>query len=107
MNQLQEFELEQSRNCDFDYLEVLDGLPTKAKLLEKMCSVVYPETVTSTTNGMYLHFVSDRNIGGTSFNISYTIHSPYRKFSTSLRYPSERFQSVVFFNLCIECSDFD
>ncbi|KAK3091949.1 hypothetical protein FSP39_023932 [Pinctada imbricata] len=37
---INEFELEYTSGCNYDYLEVLDGISTKAKLLDKLCSVV-------------------------------------------------------------------
>ncbi|XP_012540616.2 uncharacterized protein LOC105839105 [Monomorium pharaonis] len=62
-----EFNLEDSPNCAFDYLEVRDGQYGYSNLLGNFCGTNFPPEITSKTRYLWLRFRSDDNIEGKGF----------------------------------------
>ncbi|XP_077274404.1 neuropilin and tolloid-like isoform X1 [Temnothorax americanus] len=62
-----EFKLEDSPDCGFDYLEVRDGQYGYSNLLGKFCGTNFPPEITSKTRYLWLQFHSDENIEGKGF----------------------------------------
>lgn len=53
------FSLEESNVCANDYVEVRDGNSKKSRLIGKFCGYKLPKIVSSTSNKLYIRFVSD------------------------------------------------
>ncbi|XP_071176897.1 neuropilin and tolloid-like protein 2 [Mytilus edulis] len=67
------FEIEVSQECKFDYLAVHDGPFSYSPKIAKLCGNEYPsKIITSSTRFMWLQFVSDKNLGGRGFKVTYT-----------------------------------
>ncbi|XP_043491364.1 uncharacterized protein LOC122517085 isoform X2 [Polistes fuscatus] len=62
-----EFKLEDSPECRFDFLEVRDGKHGYSNLLGKFCGSNFPPEITSKTRYLWLRFNSDENIEGKGF----------------------------------------
>ncbi|XP_072766039.1 uncharacterized protein Neto [Anoplolepis gracilipes] len=62
-----EFKLEDSPNCRFDFLEVRDGQYGYSNLLGNFCGTNFPPEITSKTRYLWLRFHSDENIEGKGF----------------------------------------
>lgn len=68
-----EFNLEDSPDCRFDYLEVLDGQYGYSNSLGKFCGTNFPPEITSKTRFLWLRFHSDENIEGKGFKAVWNI----------------------------------
>ncbi|KAG8134960.1 hypothetical protein E2320_008025, partial [Naja naja] len=55
----QAFEIERHDNCAYDYLEVRDGLSESSPLIGHFCGYDKPEDIRSTSNTLWMKFVSD------------------------------------------------
>lgn len=62
-----EFKLEDSPDCRFDFLEVRDGQHGYSNLLGNFCGTNFPPEITSKTRYLWLRFHSDENIEGKGF----------------------------------------
>ncbi|KAG7213649.1 hypothetical protein KM043_002895 [Ampulex compressa] len=62
-----EFKLEDSPDCRFDFLEVRDGQHGYSNLLGSFCGTDFPPEITSKTRYLWLRFRSDENIEGKGF----------------------------------------
>lgn len=62
-----EFKLEDSTDCRYDYLEVRDGQHGYANLLGNFCGTNFPPEITSKTRYLWLRFHSDESIEGKGF----------------------------------------
>lgn len=65
------FDLEISERCSNDYLEIRDGPDETSKLIGKFCGAIKPKNLQSSSNSLYIKFVSDNQFGKTGFNITY------------------------------------
>lgn len=76
-----EFKLEESPDCRFDFLEIRDGQYGYSNLLGTFCGTNFPPEITSKTRYLWLRFHSDENIEGKGFKAVWsTIPRPtYRK----------------------------
>jgi len=54
--------VENHDHCVYDYVEVRDGHEDSSRLLGKYCGHRMPHDVKSTTNKMYVKFVSDASV---------------------------------------------
>jgi len=81
-----EFKLEDSPDCRFDFLEVRDGQYGYSNLLGNFCGTNFPPEITSKTRYLWLRFHSDENIEGKGFKAVWsTIPRPtYRKFPSQI-----------------------
>ncbi|KAM9302073.1 embryonic protein UVS.2-like [Gastrophryne carolinensis] len=67
------FSLEPSSPCSYDFLEIRDGiLPTAQHIGASHCGTETLKPITSTKNGLLLHFVSDSYNESTGFLAKYT-----------------------------------
>ncbi|CAH1793785.1 unnamed protein product [Owenia fusiformis] len=61
------FEIENHDNCVYDYLEVRDGHEKTSPLIGKYCGYKVPEDLKSTSNKLYVKFVSDGSVQKAGF----------------------------------------
>lgn len=67
------FDLENNSNCLTDYVEIRDGLHETSRLIGKFCDDrLRPNRIQSSSNEMYIRFVSDSVLQKTGFNVTYT-----------------------------------
>lgn len=66
------FEIENHDNCVYDYLEIRDGHDGASPLLGKFCGYKIPDDVQSSTNKMYIKFVSDGSVQKLGFSATFT-----------------------------------
>ncbi|XP_006894385.1 PREDICTED: cubilin-like [Elephantulus edwardii] len=69
------FELQGSRQCSRDFLEILDGGDQDAPLRGRYCGTAMPHPVTSFSNALTLRFVSDSSGSASGFHASYAASS--------------------------------
>ncbi|XP_031633644.1 dorsal-ventral patterning protein tolloid-like [Contarinia nasturtii] len=62
------FDLEMDSNCRNDFIEVRDGDNVKSRLIGKYCGNSLPPILASTSNKMYIRFVSDDSTTGRGFS---------------------------------------
>ena len=55
-------QVENHDHCVYDFVEVRDGHEDSSRLLGKYCGHRMPQDVKSTTNKMYVKFVSDASV---------------------------------------------
>lgn len=58
----QSFEIENHDNCVYDYVEIRDGLTPDSPLLAVHCGYKIPPDVISSSNHLYIKFVSDGSV---------------------------------------------
>ena len=58
----QSFEIEYCNNCVCDYIEIRDGPDAQSALIGTYCGYKMPEDIKSTTNQLYVKFVSDSRL---------------------------------------------
>lgn len=61
-----------STDCRYDYVEIFDGKSANAPNLGRYCGGNMPNPIRSSTNELYLRFISDQTISHTGFVASYT-----------------------------------
>ncbi|KAK2886327.1 cubilin [Channa argus] len=64
--------LEHHPDCNFDYLEVRDGLLPEDPVLAKYCSSASPPPLRTTGPSAWIHFHSDFSVSDRGFHITYT-----------------------------------
>ncbi|XP_072307339.1 cubilin [Eucyclogobius newberryi] len=64
--------LENHPDCNFDYLEVRDGLLPEDPVLGRYCSTSSPAPVVTTGPNAWIHFHSDSSVSDRGFHITYT-----------------------------------
>lgn len=80
-----EFKLEESPDCRYDFLEVRDGQHGYSNLLGNFCGTNFPPEITSKTRYLWLRFHSDDSIEAKGFKAVWSMipRPTYRK-STKL-----------------------
>ncbi|XP_063314268.1 tolloid-like protein 1 isoform X2 [Pelobates fuscus] len=63
----QAFEIERHDSCAYDYLEVRDGSSENSPLIGHFCGYDKPEDITSTSNTLWMKFVSDGTVNKAGF----------------------------------------
>ncbi|KAF4071592.1 hypothetical protein AMELA_G00275250 [Ameiurus melas] len=63
----QAFEIERHDSCAYDYLEVRDGLSESSPLIGRFCGYDIPEDIRSTSNTLWMKFVSDGTVNKAGF----------------------------------------
>uniref|UniRef100_A0A3B1IY07 Metalloendopeptidase n=1 Tax=Astyanax mexicanus TaxID=7994 RepID=A0A3B1IY07_ASTMX len=63
----QAFEIERHDSCAYDYLEVRDGLSESSPLIGRFCGYDKPEDIRSTSNTLWMKFVSDGTVNKAGF----------------------------------------
>lgn len=69
----EEFYIEPTSSCQFDYLEVRDGSSVSAELLSRLCGNTLPSTQRSTGSFMTLRFRTDTSVTHKGFKARYSI----------------------------------
>ncbi|OQV15507.1 Tolloid-like protein 2 [Hypsibius exemplaris] len=69
--QFQSFEIENHDECLYDYLEIRDGQDGSSPLIGRHCGYHLPSQVKSTTNYLWLKFVSDGSVQKAGFSLEY------------------------------------
>ncbi|XP_013385673.1 bone morphogenetic protein 1 [Lingula anatina] len=67
----QSFEIENHDNCQYDYLEIRDGHEDTSKLIGKFCGYKIPDSIKSTSNKIYIKFVSDGSVQKPGFSAQF------------------------------------
>ena len=67
----QSFEIENHDNCVYDYLEIRDGQDSTAELIGTFCGYKMPKDIKSTTNSLWIKFVSDGSVQKAGFSASF------------------------------------
>lgn len=81
-----EFKLEESPECRYDFLEVRDGQHGYSNLLGNFCGTNFPPEITSKTRYLWLRFRSDDSIEGKGFKAVWSmIPRPTSRKSAELR----------------------
>lgn len=60
-------QIERHDNCAYDFLEVRDGSSEHSPLVGRFCGYDKPEDVTSTSNTLWMKFVSDGTVNKAGF----------------------------------------
>ncbi|XP_073674791.1 bone morphogenetic protein 1a [Garra rufa] len=63
----QSFEIERHDNCAYDYLEVRDGNSESSPLLGRFCGYDKPDDIKSSSNQLWMKFVSDGSVNKAGF----------------------------------------
>ncbi|XP_065550109.1 tolloid-like protein 1 isoform X2 [Lathamus discolor] len=63
----QAFEIERHDNCAYDYLEIRDGTNENSPLIGHFCGYDKPEDIRSTSNTLWMKFVSDGTVNKAGF----------------------------------------
>ncbi|EDV28196.1 uncharacterized protein TRIADDRAFT_53560 [Trichoplax adhaerens] len=66
-----DFELEQLFNCNGDSLTIYDGSSAASPLAGQYCGSSLPFTFASSTNSVFMRFLTDKNFHRRGFDISY------------------------------------
>lgn len=61
------FKIERHDNCAYDYLEVRDGANENSPLIGRFCGYDKPEDIKSTSNTLWMKFVSDGTVNKAGF----------------------------------------
>ena len=69
---LDSFETEEGGECDYDYLEVREGHSEDGNLIGKFCGYTATEDIQSTSNKLFVKFVSDSGTEKAGFSASFT-----------------------------------
>ncbi|XP_064635870.1 tolloid-like protein 1 [Lineus longissimus] len=64
---IQSLEIENHDNCVYDYLEVRDGHSDDSALIGRFCGYKMPDDIKSTSNKLYVKFVSDGSVQKAGF----------------------------------------
>lgn len=67
----QAFEVERHDTCSYDYLEVRDGGDEDSPLLGRFCGYEKPDDVESSSNALWIKFVSDGSVNKAGFAASF------------------------------------
>lgn len=59
--------IERHDNCAYDYLEVRDGTKENSPLIGRFCGYDKPEDIRSTSNTLWMKFVSDGTVNKAGF----------------------------------------
>ncbi|XP_006629277.1 dorsal-ventral patterning tolloid-like protein 1 isoform X2 [Lepisosteus oculatus] len=63
----QAFEIERHDSCAYDYLEVRDGNTENSPLIGRFCGYDKPEDIRSTSNNLWMKFISDGTVNKAGF----------------------------------------
>ncbi|XP_059213752.1 bone morphogenetic protein 1-like isoform X2 [Centropristis striata] len=67
----QSFEIERHDSCAYDYVEVRDGSSDSSPLLGRFCGYDKPDDIKSTSNQLWLKFVSDGSVNKAGFSANF------------------------------------
>ncbi|XP_075767006.1 bone morphogenetic protein 1 isoform X3 [Pelodiscus sinensis] len=67
----QSFEIERHDSCAYDYLEIRDGSTESSSLIGRYCGYDKPDDIKSTSNKLWMKFVSDGSINKAGFAVNF------------------------------------
>ncbi|XP_067400598.1 bone morphogenetic protein 1 isoform X4 [Emydura macquarii macquarii] len=67
----QSFEIERHDSCAYDYLEIRDGDNESSSLIGRYCGYDKPDDIKSTSNKLWIKFVSDGSINKAGFAVNF------------------------------------
>ncbi|NWS43085.1 BMP1 protein, partial [Probosciger aterrimus] len=67
----QSFEIERHDSCAYDYLEIRDGSSESSSLIGRYCGYDKPDDIKSTSNRLWMKFVSDGSINKAGFAVKF------------------------------------
>uniref|UniRef100_A0A8D0G7N5 Metalloendopeptidase n=1 Tax=Sphenodon punctatus TaxID=8508 RepID=A0A8D0G7N5_SPHPU len=67
----QSFEIERHDSCAYDYLEIRDGGTESSSLIGRYCGYDKPDDIKSTSNKLWMKFVSDGSINKAGFTANF------------------------------------
>lgn len=81
------FEIEESRDCKFDWLQIHDGRSSSSFMIGRFCGTTKPKggSFVSTHNQLYLWFRSDNSTAHDGFELSWESVNPGKFMKHSLR----------------------
>ncbi|CAG5895667.1 unnamed protein product [Menidia menidia] len=68
-----EFNIEQTASCAYDYLELRDGSTSNSDVIARLCGSTRPSTQHSTQSAMFLRFRTDHSVTHKGFKAKYSI----------------------------------
>ncbi|XP_046392545.1 cubilin-like [Ischnura elegans] len=84
------FNVEDSRGCRFDFVEIRDGNDETSPLMSRLCGNIVPRPLVSSGNTIMIQFTTDASVSGKGFHLRYetdcgglyselsgVFHSPY------------------------------
>ena len=81
------FDVEESKDCDYDVVEIHDGI--KAEVISTLCGDSLPDDIISSGNTVFVYFTSDETRNHAGFRIQYSATNGKR--------------NVFMFILCVCC----
>ncbi|XP_074837804.1 bone morphogenetic protein 1 isoform X3 [Carettochelys insculpta] len=67
----QSFEIERHDSCAYDYLEIRDGSSESSSLIGRYCGYDKPDDIKSTSNKLWMKFISDGSINKAGFAVNF------------------------------------
>ncbi|CAL1569474.1 unnamed protein product [Knipowitschia caucasica] len=67
----QAFEIEKHDSCSYDFVEVRDGPSESSPLIGRFCGYEKPEDIKSSSNKLWLKFVSDASVNKAGFSANF------------------------------------
>lgn len=64
-------QIERHDNCAYDYLEIRDGPSESSKELGRYCGYDKPDDIKTTSNKVWMKFVSDGSINKAGFSVTF------------------------------------
>ena len=89
----QSFEIENHDNCVYDFLEIRDGEDSAAPLIGTFCGYKMPKDIKSTSNSLWIKFVSDGSVQKAGFSAS------FMKVDTCFNEFLDSFQNLIVRNM--------
>lgn len=76
------FDLEKHDTCQYDHLEIRDGMNSSSPLIANICGYNFPSVMRSKSTEMYIRFVADKTVQRIGFSATLTAeldHCKYKK----------------------------
>lgn len=64
-------QIERHDSCAYDYLEIRDGSSESSSLIGRYCGYDKPDDIKSTSNRLWMKFVSDGSINKAGFAVNF------------------------------------
>ena len=65
------FDVEESKDCDYDAVEIYDGNSMDAEVISTLCGDSLPDDIISSRNSVFVYFKSDYTKNYAGFRIQY------------------------------------
>ena len=80
------FRLEYTAGCQYDFLEIRDGISANSALVGRFCGSIKPPPYISTGNTLNITFVTDYSLNYDGFAMSYTNAAPRMYLILNLKF---------------------